>query len=207
MLFILNYLYAILVGCLITLPVGPGGLLCIQRTVKKGMKIGYLSAIGFILADLFYGFVVLLASSFISKYINKENLFLNILITILFLFIGTKLLFGKEHEIEDNSVHPLISAFFMGIANAGTLFIYLGIFHFFPAKLGFENLYYTIEILFCIFLGSNIMWFILTELIVHAKRFFTVHHFFLFDKIIGGIITAFGLLNLLKILMRLKGKL
>ena len=205
MLSILNYIYAIFIGFFITLPVGPGGLLCVQRTVKKGMKIGYLSAIGFVISDLFYGFIVLLASGFISKYIRKDNLFLNIVITILFLYMGIKLLLSKEHEIEDNSIHPLLSGFLMGIANPGTLFIYIGIFHFFPIRLGFSNLYYTIEILFCIFLGSNILWFILTELIVHVKKFFTIHHFYIFDKIIGGIITTFGLVNLFEIFRRLRG--
>lgn len=205
MLSILNYLYAIFIGCLITLPIGPGGLLCVQRTVKKGMKVGYLSAIGFVISDLFYGFIVLLASSFIEKYISKENLIINVVITILFLYMGINLIISKEHEIEDHSIHPILSGFLMGFANPGTLFIYIGIFHFFPVKLGFSNLYYTIEILFCIFLGSNILWFVLTELIVHAKKFFTIHHFFIFDKIIGGIITIFGLVNLLEIFIRLKG--
>lgn len=202
---ILNYIYAILIGLLITFPVGPGGLLCVQRTVKKGMKAGYLTAIGFITSDLIYGFIVLLGSTFIQKYISKDNLFINIAISILFLYMGTKLLKSKEHEIEDNSVHPLISGFLTGMANMGTMFLYIGIFHFFPVELGFDNLYYTIEILFCIFLGSNILWFVLTELIVHVKQFFTIHHFFIFDKIIGGVITLFGVANIIKILVSLKG--
>lgn len=203
---ILNYLFAIFIGFLITFPVGPGGLLCVQRTIKKGMKTGYLSAIGFICADLFYGFVVLLSSNFIEKNINKDNLIINIIITSLFLFMGIKILKSKEHEIEDTTIHPTFSGFLMGIANPGTMFIYLGIFTFiFPVKLGFSNFYYTIEILFCIFLGSNLLWFVLTELIIHAKKAFSIHHFFIIDKIIGGIITLFGLINLVKIILELKG--
>lgn len=205
MLYILNYVYAILIGFLITFPVGPGGLLCVQRTVKRGMKVGYLSAIGFIISDLIYGFIVLLGSSFIQKYISKDNIYLNIIITILFLTMGIRLLRSKNHEIEDNSVHPLISGLLMGLANAGTMFIYIGIFHFFPVELGFDNMYYTIEILFCIFLGSNILWFILTELIIHVKKFFSLQHFVIFDRIIGGIITTFGVVNLIKIVFNLKG--
>lgn len=204
-LYILNYFYAIIIGLLITFPIGPGGLLCVQRTVKKGMKAGYLSAIGFITSDLLYGFIVLLGSTFIQKYISKDNLFINIAVSFLFLYMGIKLLRSKEHEIEDNSVHPLISGFLMGLANPGTMFLYIAVFHFFPISLGFDNLYYTIEILFCIFLGSNIFWFVLTELIVHVKKFFTLHHFFIFDKIIGGTITLFGVANIIKILISLKG--
>ncbi len=205
MLIILYYLYAVFIGFFISFPIGPVGLLCVQRTIKRGMKIGYISAIGIITADLFYGFVVLLASSYIEKYINKDNLILNLIISVLFLIIGVKLLNSKEHEIQDTFIHPALSAFFMGIANPGTIFIYLGIFAFFPVKLGFNNLYYSIEILFCIFLGSNILWFLLTELITHAKKLLSIHRFFIIDRIIGGFISCTGLFALIKILFRLKG--
>lgn len=205
MINILYYLYAILIGAFISFPVGPVGLLCVQRTIKRGMKIGYISAIGIIIADLVYGFVVLLASTYIEKYINKDNIILNLFVSVLFLIIGIKILNSKEHEIEDTFIHPTLSAFFMGIANPGTLFIYLGIFTFFPIKLGFNNLYYSIEILFCIFLGSNILWFVLTELIIHAKKLLSIHRFFIIDKIIGGFISFAGLFSLIRILFRLKG--
>ena len=95
MLIILYYLYAVFIGVFISFPIGPVGLLCVQRTIKRGMKIGYISAIGIITADLFYGFVVLLASSYIKKYISKDNLILNLIISVLFLIIGFKLLNSK----------------------------------------------------------------------------------------------------------------
>lgn len=204
-LIILYYLYAIFIGVFIAFPIGPVGLICVQRTIKKGMKIGYISAIGIITADLFYGFVVLLASSYIEEYISKDNIILNLVISILFLIIGIKLLNSKEHEIEDTFIHPTLSAFFMGLANPGTIFVYLGIFAFFPVKLGYSNLYYSIDILFCIFLGSNILWFLLTELITHAKKLLSIHRFFIIDRIIGGFISCTGLFALIKILFRLKG--
>lgn len=169
------------------------------------MKIGYLSAIGFIISDLIYGFIVLLASNFISQYVRKDNLYLNIFISSVFIFIGIKLFLTKEHEIEDNSLHPLISGFIIGILNPGTMIIYMGIFHYFPIPLGFDNLYFSIEILFFIFLGSNILWFILTELIIHVKTFFTLHHFFIFDKVIGILISLFGVINLIKTFLRMRG--
>lgn len=202
---ILNYLIAILVGIAITFPIGPGGLLLVQRTIKKGMKIGYISAIGFIIADLCFGFIVLLSSSFIDKFVQKDSVIINLIIAVTFLFLGIKILKNKEHDIEDSYLHPTLSAFLLGLANPGTLFVYIGIFTFFPAKLGISNPYYTIEILFCIFLGSNILWFILTELISHIKKFFTVHHFFMMDKIIGGFITLTGLTTLIKTILKMKG--
>ena len=72
-----------------------------QRTVKRGMKVGYLSAIGFIISDLIYGFIVLLASNFLNQYVKRDNLYLNIFISAVFIFIGLRLIFAEEHEIED----------------------------------------------------------------------------------------------------------
>lgn len=173
--------------------------------MKRGLKIGYLSAIGFIISDLIYGFIVLLASNYLNQYIRRDNIYLNIFISSIFIFIGLKLFFTKEHELEDNSLHPLISGFVIGILNPGAIFVYMGIFHFFPIHLGFDNFYYSLEILLFIFLGSNILWFTITELIIHLKKLFTLHHFFIFDKIIGAIISLFGIINLLKIILKMRG--
>lgn len=46
---------AMLVGLLIAAPVGPIGLLCMQRTLASGMLAGFLSGLGAASADAVYG--------------------------------------------------------------------------------------------------------------------------------------------------------
>lgn len=49
------FLKAALIGLSIAAPVGPIGLLCIQRTLARGARIGFLSGLGAATADAAYG--------------------------------------------------------------------------------------------------------------------------------------------------------
>jgi threonine/homoserine/homoserine lactone efflux protein len=49
------FLQAIWVGLAVAAPVGPVGGLCIQRTLRFGVRVGLLSGLGAALADTFYG--------------------------------------------------------------------------------------------------------------------------------------------------------
>lgn len=52
----LGVLYrGILLGFVVAAPVGPIGLLCIRRTVQKGLLIGFATGIGAAIADAFFG--------------------------------------------------------------------------------------------------------------------------------------------------------
>jgi len=49
------FLKAVLIGLSIAAPVGPIGLLCIQRTLAHGRRVGFVSGLGAALADGVYG--------------------------------------------------------------------------------------------------------------------------------------------------------
>lgn len=185
----------------ITFPIGPVGLVCVQRTIKKGSKNGYVSALGAISSDFVYGLLVLFATNYIDEYIKKDGYIINFFLAIIFITLGVKIMLSKEKkEIEDDFVHPALSGFFLGILNPGTIFMYLGIFTYFPVKLGINNLSYTIKILFFIFLGSNLLWIIITELLSHLKKQtqYPLHKIYIIDKIIGFIIFLLSIIPLYK---------
>lgn len=48
-----------LIGFAIAAPVGPIGLLCIQRTLQFGRRFGFVSGLGAATADLIYGLIAL----------------------------------------------------------------------------------------------------------------------------------------------------
>lgn len=50
-------LKGLFLGVAIAAPVGPIGLLCINRTIQKGKLSGFLSGLGAATADMFYGVV------------------------------------------------------------------------------------------------------------------------------------------------------
>ena len=54
---IVFFLKGLLLGISIAAPIGPIGLLCIQRTIAHGRKSGLVSGLGAATADGFYGMV------------------------------------------------------------------------------------------------------------------------------------------------------
>jgi len=68
------FLKGIVIGFLISTPVGPIAVLCMQRTLKGGRIHGVVSGLGAATADAVYGFFAASSLSFISNFLIKEQL-------------------------------------------------------------------------------------------------------------------------------------
>ena len=63
----------LLVGIIASAPMGPVGILCIQRTMQKGRAYGIVTGAGAALSDIFYALVTGLGMSFVVDFIDKEQ--------------------------------------------------------------------------------------------------------------------------------------
>lgn len=63
----------IAVGVLISAPMGPVGILCIQRTLDKGRRAGFYTGIGAAISDLFYCLLTGFGLSFIEDIIERNQ--------------------------------------------------------------------------------------------------------------------------------------
>ena len=68
-----HFLQGLLIGVAVAAPVGPIGLLCIQRTLNDGRVAGLVSGLGAATADAVYGciaaFGLVLVSSFLIEHL------------------------------------------------------------------------------------------------------------------------------------------
>lgn len=85
---ILLILKGLLVGIIASAPMGPVGILCIQRTMQKGRAYGIVTGAGAALSDIIYALMTGLGMSFVMDFIDKEqNIFWLKLIGSVMLFI------------------------------------------------------------------------------------------------------------------------
>lgn len=201
MLIISVYILALIIGTVISFPIGPLGLLCIQRSIRKGFFYGFVSGVGAALSDLTYGLIVLFSYDFIDHFVHKDNVYINLVLGIIFFILGTKLLISKDMDLQDEFLHPMLSAYFIGISNMGTCVIFLTIFTYFPKNLGLDNFYFSLSILLLIFAGAILFWFFVCESVSKFNKRFKLHHFILMDKVVGMAILSFSALNLFKFLI------
>ena len=68
---ILLILKGLLVGIIASAPMGPVGILCIQRTMQKGRAYGIVTGAGAALSDIIYALMTGLGMSLVMDFIEK----------------------------------------------------------------------------------------------------------------------------------------
>lgn len=198
----------ILIGIFVTLPVGPLGLLAVQRTINKGWKIGFLAAMGAAASDLIYSSIAILGISFIDEFINRNANLINGLTGTMFLIVGINIFISgmknfkvKEVEEDGRRIHPFYLHFLLGLSNPMTFIIFLTIFSRMGIYVELGNAVYNFIFIVSIFVGACILWFSITHIIEKNSKKFNLKKFIFLDKIIGMAICLFGVFSIIKTLL------
>ena len=93
------------IGVIVSAPLGPVGVLCIQRTLNKGRWYGFVTGLGASLSDIAYALLTGYGMSFIFDYIDKNIFYLQLLGSIMLLVFGIYT-FRSSPFVR----HPLIKA-------------------------------------------------------------------------------------------------
>src|SRR3989338_2448123 len=192
-------LKGLILGFLIAAPVGPIGVLCIQRTLTKGRVSGFVSGLGAATADAFYGAVAAFGLVVISNVLIEQQFILRLCGGIFLLYTGLKIFYSKPREnsrIESktNLMTDYISTFFLTITNPITIISFTALF----TGIGFMRGNFTTSgfLVVGVFLGSALWWLILSFGIKWIQ--FNVKNFSLelINKISGTVILIFALVVL-----------
>ncbi len=167
--FLSNYfLKGIVIGFSIAAPVGPIGILTIQRSLSHGSRAGLATGMGAATADAVYGCVAGFGLTLISKLLLDFQTWL-LLAGGLFL-CGLGLATLKQKPLQKKEKEPIfkgyllsyLSAFFLTLTNPVTIMAFMAIF----AGLGLgatANGYAgALSLVLGVFLGSCLWWMILT---------------------------------------------
>ena len=157
-------LKGIFLGLLIAIPVGPVGMLCIQRTLNKGRLSGFISGLGAASADAFYGAVVAFGLVIISNFFVEQQMILRLVGGIFFIYIGIKSYHTKPpkngHESRNSKslTKDYVSTLFLTATNPMTIITFTALF----AGVGFgssgDNFISAIILVIGVFSGSTIWW-------------------------------------------------
>lgn len=82
----------LIVGVGIAAPVGPIGLLCIQRTLNDGRRVGLASGLGAASADALYGFVAPFGLTLVTAFLVEQRLWLGLGGGLFLLYLGIRTL-------------------------------------------------------------------------------------------------------------------
>lgn len=128
------FLKGLILGIVISMPMGPISILCIQRTLFYGVKIGLLTAIGSALADGVFSCIAAFGLTAIADFLTGYQTWIHIIGAMFLIYLGISMLRSAPRKIEaevtrsTTSMRALISAFFLTITNPITIFSFMAVF-------------------------------------------------------------------------------
>lgn len=81
-------LKGIIIGLVVSAPLGPVGVLCIQRTINKGRWYGFVTGMGATMSDIAYAALTAFGMSFIVDFIDNNLFYLQLFGSVLLLIFG-----------------------------------------------------------------------------------------------------------------------
>lgn len=208
-----NLVNGIIIGFSASVPLGPIGVLCIQKTINKGRLSGFISGLGAATSDMVYAIIAGFGLSFVTAFIIEQQLYLRIAAGIILFYLGFRIFFsnpGREMRKQARKkgrglAGDFISLFLLTFSNPLTVFFFLGAFAAFGVVKG-ESSFLSILILTVgVFLGAAFWWSILTTIVNIFRKKFRLKSIWWINKIAGIIVIGFAIFAIISIFLISEG--
>jgi len=197
------FLKAWIIGITVAAPIGPIGMLCIKKTIDRGINGAILVGLGAALADSFYGFFVVCGLSVVSSFLIKNMLIIRLIGALMLFYLAYKELQNNviktELQISKTGLSLIGEAFLLTIMNPMTILSFIAIY----TSVGvdyYTNILQSFVVLIGIFFGSMTWWCILGSVISKIKCKLPPHWLFYIKYISCILLTVFGILTLIEII-------
>ena len=203
---ILNFIFkGMLIGLIASAPMGPVGVLCVQRTLNKGRWYGFITGIGAALSDMIYAAITGYGMSYVMDVLSNQQtrMYLQIVGSIMLLTFGvytyksdpTKKI-HRSGNGKGTLFHNGMTAFLVTFSNPLIIFLFVACFAQFAFVMPdhpFEMLAGFASIVF----GALLWWFGLTWLIDKIRGKFDDNGIRLINQVIGSIVVLCSIIMFL----------
>ena len=194
---IVFFFRGLLIGFVVAVPVGPVGLLCINRALSGGAAYGLVSGLGVATADAISAGIAVLGLAIFFSFLIHQEVWFHLVAGLFLCYLGFKIFTskptGQVTSAKDSGLaRAYASMFLLAMTNPGTILSLLAI----CAGWGVGNLggnYLSAALLTSgVFFGSALWWFLLASGMVFFGPKFAYPGLRLVHRISGLIIIGFG---------------
>lgn len=197
------FIRGFVIGVLISAPMGPIGMLVIQRTLDKGRWPAFFTGIGASVSDMFYCILTGAGIAFITDFINSQQLVLQVVGSLVLAIFGVYLFRKNPSRQLHKSLVPvpnsywkdIASGFLLTFSNPLILFFIIGLFARFNFLLPHFRYYHYILGYLAISIGAVTWWFLITTLVNKMRSHFNLRSLYIINRIIGSLLVAFSLIG------------
>jgi len=204
-MFLEFFLQGVIIGFVVAVPVGPLGLLCINRALSMGPLCGFFSGLGVATADALAAGVAALGITLVSSFFIAQQTWLRLAGSIFLCYLGVKIYrtrpVGQRPAADINGLlSPYVTTFLLTVSNPVTILSFIAIY----AGWGVEGLsghYFAVAILTAgVFTGSALWWVCITSGVALFRDRFSRRALGRIHKISGAVIAGFGIVVFLSLL-------
>lgn len=198
----------VVIGILVSAPMGPIGMLCIQRTLNKGRWHGFVTGLGAALSDVLYAVLTSLGMGVVISFIEANQGPLQVIGSIVLALFGYWIYqsnpaksLRKQQEGKTSYTQDFITAFLLTFSNVFIILLYIGLFARFSFILPDYSIFLVAAGILCIGIGAVVWWFIVTYFVAKLKKKFNVRGIWVLNRVVGSIIIALSVLGVLSVLL------
>jgi threonine/homoserine/homoserine lactone efflux protein len=161
-------LKGLIIGFSIAAAIGPIAILCINRGLRKGYLSGLISGMGAASADAIYGSVAAFGLTFISSFLVKQQLGLQIIGMIFLFYLGITIFIKKPKENKTEKlknkglVSDYLSTLFLTLTNPMTILSFTAVFAGLGLAQSTGNYLSALTLVLGFFLGSALVYLLLS---------------------------------------------
>jgi threonine/homoserine/homoserine lactone efflux protein len=202
-------LKGLIVGFLASIPLGPVGVLCIQRTINKGRVSGLISGMGASTVDSFFALVAALGLTYIINFIEEQHFYIQLIGGGVLVFLGAKIFNTnpvkqiRRHRRKKNKlIEDYFSVLFLTISNPLAVFLFVAAFAGIGLVTAKDSSLKSSLIIAGVFAGATLWWVLLTFLVDLFRKRFRLKQLWWINKIAGIIIMIFGIAAILSVFIK-----
>lgn len=201
------FIRGVVTGFVASVFIGPVAVMCIQRTLSKNQRSGFVSGLGAATADTFYATLAFFSLSLIEPFLTRNATAITIIGSLIVISIGFSIFFKnpvvqirRNRTGKSNLWQDYISIFLFTMANPGCFAIFVGLFSVFglSSDMGEVN---GVGVLAGVLAGAAAFWFGLSVTVNLVRKKFRPRHLLWMNRISGAIIVVIGLLAIISTLI------
>ena len=198
----------LLIGILVSAPMGPVGMLCIQRTLSKGRWHGFVTGLGAMVSDIIYAMLTSLGMGVVVNFVEANQAPLQLAGSLVLSFFGYYIYqsnpvknLRKQKERKQSFTQDFITAFLLTFSNVLIVLLYIGLFARFGFILPDHSLGMIIGGIICIGIGAISWWLFITYIVSKLRKWFNVRGIWLMNRIVGSTIIILSIIGIISVLL------
>jgi threonine/homoserine/homoserine lactone efflux protein len=204
-------LKGIILGITVSMPLGPVGIILVNRTLKRGILSGFFSGMGLATADTILAIIAGLGFTFIITFFQDERFLVSLISGIVIIGVGIKVFINnpvKEFRRKEKGKKSLFRDYFstlvLAVSNPFTIFVFVAFFSGININSDVKPQLVPFLLVPGVFIGTLSWWFCLSWFVSRFKKNIRLRSIVKVNQIAGIAIMVIGAVVLISLFTTFK---